>query len=118
MLGNNFAIIPSPNGGMPSVGWCSLTPACRRVYRAWIQRLKLTYDEALANFAINFNLRQLLTTPLKLKYDEEVSKFVSNFNARRYTAVVAMAGSARGARASVGHVEPMKPVLKAPGSWN
>ena len=36
---------------------CSLTLGRPRVYRAWIQRLKLKYHEALSKFAFKFNVR-------------------------------------------------------------
>ena len=40
-----------------TVGRCRLT----RIDRAWLQHLKLKYDEPLSNFAINFNLCPYIT---------------------------------------------------------
>jgi hypothetical protein len=36
---------------------CDLT-TCYSIESAWVQRLKLRYDELVSNFAFNFNLRR------------------------------------------------------------
>jgi len=43
----------------PTAGWCKLKLVVTRVESAWLQRLKLQYDEPLSKFAFDFNLRAL-----------------------------------------------------------
>jgi len=48
------------------VGPCKSKPYANRVESAWLQRLKLKYDELLSNFAFNFNLRRYIAViPIK-----------------------------------------------------
>ena len=51
------------------MGRCRLNPGRPRFDRAWFQRLKLTYDEALSNFAFNFNLRRYIAVLLQVVVD-------------------------------------------------
>ena len=44
------------NGDYNAVGRCRFTPGSPQVDRAWVQRLKLKYDEVLSNLAFNFKL--------------------------------------------------------------
>jgi hypothetical protein len=44
--------------GDAKVRRCRLTPDWPKLDRAWIQRVKLKYDESLSSFAYNFNMRR------------------------------------------------------------
>ena len=51
-------------------GRCRLTPGGPQAERAWFQRLKLKYDEALSKIAFNLNLRRYLKGHLQADHPE------------------------------------------------
>jgi len=77
-----------------------VTPGLTWVGRAWFQRLKLKCDEALTNFAFNFNLR---------RYCWAYATFEEDCVARGVTPDHGVAAEIGRCRLTVS-----KPVLKAP----
>ena len=71
---------------------CDLT-TCYSIASAWFQRLELKYDKPVSNFAFNFNLR---------RYTVDDARGARGVDAQRPGAAVL--------------VDPMKPMLKAPGT--